>query len=212
MLSWHGGAYGRPGGRPAVKSKVSLMRAEDVTIQALEGGQIEPDLAAQIDAIFFEASSRQDFASTEERAAFRGRWLGRYLKGGTDVALVACDRNGTVAGYLVGAVHDPAGQERFADIGYFRTAFRALCRHYPAHLHINLAPAFRSRGIGARLIEAFASHAAATGAPGMHVVTAKAARNVGFYTRCGFNELGATCWNTRDVVFLGRPLGPTVRR
>jgi GNAT superfamily N-acetyltransferase len=104
-------------------------------------------------------------------------------------------------------LEDPAGQERFGDIGYFRGEFRTLCRRYPAHLHINLAPAFRNRGIGARLIAAFADRAAAAGAPGMHVVTARDARNVRFYARCGFAELGTACWNGREVAFLGKPLG-----
>ena len=93
-----------------------------------------PEVAAQVDAIFFEASGRT-FGSAEEAAPFRERWLGRYLRGGSDIVLVAQDASGVVAGYLVGALEDPAGQERFADIGYFRGAFRALCRRYPAHLH-----------------------------------------------------------------------------
>jgi GNAT superfamily N-acetyltransferase len=183
------------------------MPAEHIAIRRMDGGSLLADLAAQVDAIFFEASGRS-FASADERAAFRQRWLGRYLQGGTDVVLLAQDGAGAVAGYLVGALEDPAGQERFADIGYFRTAFRALCIRYPAHLHINLAPAFRNCGIGSRLIAAFAGCAARAGAPGMHVVTARSARNVRFYTRCGFAEVGATCWNGRDLVFLGKPFKP----
>jgi GNAT superfamily N-acetyltransferase len=76
-----------------------------------------------------------------------------------------------------------------------------------AHLHVNLAPAFRNRGLGARLIEAFAARAAAAGAQGVHVVTARSARNVRFYLRCGFAELGASPWNGREAVFLARALG-----
>jgi GNAT superfamily N-acetyltransferase len=125
--------------------------------------------------------------------------------------LVAQDPSGVVAGYLVGALEDPAEQERFADIGYFRGPFRALCRRYPAHLHINLAPAFRSRGIGARLIAAFADAAADAGARGMHVVTARDARNVRFYARCGLAELAATPWNDRQLVFLAKRLGALPR-
>ena len=183
------------------------MSAEDVAILRLDGGRVAPDLGAQIDAIFFEASGRS-FASPEERAAFRERWLGRYLQGGTDVVLLAQHRSGAVAGYLVGALEDPAGQERFADIGYFRAAFRAQCGSHPAHLHINLAPAFRNGGIGARLIATFAACAAHAGAPGMHVVTSRDARNVRFYTRCGFREIGSTGWNGRELVFLGKALKP----
>jgi GNAT superfamily N-acetyltransferase len=182
-------------------------QSDDIVIRAVDGRGLPARLADQVDAIFFEASGRSGFASPEERAAFRERWLGRYLAGGSDVVLIAQSPEGPVAGYLVGALEDPAEQERFVDIGYFRAAFRDLCRRYPAHLHINLAPAFRSRGIGVRLIATFAARAVAAGAPGFHVVTAKDARNVRFYTRCGLGSLGTTCWNGREVVFLGKPLG-----
>jgi GNAT superfamily N-acetyltransferase len=181
------------------------MPPDDILIRALPASCIPSETQAQVDAIFFEASGRI-FASPKERAAFRERWLGRYLLGGSDVVLVAEDRNGAVAGYLVGALEDPATQDRFADIGYFRGAFRALCRRYPAHLHVNLAPAYRSRGIGARLIAGFATRTAEAGVPGVHVVTARDARNVRFYARCGFVELAAAPWNDRQVVFLGKPL------
>src|SRR5262245_50966579 len=185
------------------------MPPDDIAIRALLDGSLDgsmpPVISAQVEAIFFEASGRRGFASPEARVAFRERWLGRYLRGG-DVVLVAEHRQGTVAGYLVGAVEDPADQDRFADIGYFRGEFRPLCRRFPAHLHINLAPAFRSRGIGASLIAAFAARAAEARAPGLHVVTARDARNVRFYARCGFAELGAAPWNGRQLVFLGKPL------
>ena len=180
--------------------------ADDIAIRRIDGATMPADVAAQVDAIFFEASGRTSFASPEERAGFRERWLGRYLRGGTDAVLIAQDPSGTVAGYLIGALDDPAEQARFADVDYFRGAFRELCRRYPAHLHINLAATSRNRGIGARLIDAFAAHAAAAGAPGLHIVTAKAARNVRFYTRCGLAEAGATCWNGREVVLLAKPL------
>jgi ribosomal protein S18 acetylase RimI-like enzyme len=179
---------------------------DQIVIRTFSGDRMPPEVVAQVDAIFFEASGRSSFATPEERAAFRERWLGRYLRSGTDVVLVAEDRQGTVAGYLVGALEDPAGQDRFADIGYFRGEFRALCRAYPAHLHINLKPAFRSRGIGARLITAFAVRSSEAGAPGMHVVTASDARNVRFYVRCGLAERGSTSWNGRQIVFLAKPL------
>jgi GNAT superfamily N-acetyltransferase len=179
---------------------------DDIAVRRIDGAAIPTGIAGQVDAIFFEASGRTGFASMKVRAAFRARWLGRYLQGGTDVLLIAEHPSGAVAGYLVGALEDPAEQARFSDIDYFRGAFRELCRRYPAHLHINLAPAFRSRGIGPRLIAVFAGLAADAGAPGLHVVTAKAARNVRFYTRCGLAEAGATCWNGREVVFLAKTL------
>jgi GNAT superfamily N-acetyltransferase len=162
-------------------------------------------LVAQIDAIFFEASGRA-FAPGPERDAFRERWLGRYLQGGSDVVLLALGEERTVAGYLVGALDDPAGQPRFADIDYFQSQFRDLCRRYPAHVHLNLAPAFRNKGLGARLIAAFIAHARDAGAPGMHVVTRAGARNVRFYLRCGFAEAGRCVRNGSEIVFLARAL------
>ena len=181
------------------------MPHEDCTIVRLGDDGLTSALVAQVDAIFFEASGRT-FALGPERTAFRERWLGRFLQGGTDVVLLAIDGRETVAGYLVGALDDPAQQPRFADISYFAGDFRDLCRRYPAHLHINLAPAFRNRGVGVQLIEAFAARASGAGAPGMHVVTGKQARNVSFYARCGFSQVGATVWNDGDIVFLGRNL------
>ena len=181
------------------------MPVERTRIVRLTGAEHPPSLIAQIDAIFLETTA-QPPAPGPEREAFRERWLGRYLRGGTDVALLALAGEDTVAGYLVGALEDPALQARFADIGYFRTDFADLTRRFPAHLHVNLAHPFRNRGTGARLIEAFAEVARQAGAPGMHAVTGRGMRNVRFYQRCGFVERACAPWNDGEVVFLGRLL------
>src|SRR5262245_54779359 len=59
-----------------------------IAIHSVSGGRVPPGLAAQIDAIFFEASGRT-LVSPQQRATFRERWLGRYLRGGSDVVLIA---------------------------------------------------------------------------------------------------------------------------
>jgi len=164
-----------------------------------------PGALGQIEAIFWQTAART-LPLGAERDAFRERWLGRYLQGGSDVVLIALAGGQGVVGYLVGAVENPAEQARFADIGYFRSDFAELTRRFPAHLHINLAAGFRSQGIGARLVEAFAARANGAGAAGMHAVTGKGMRNVQFYARCGFTEHAAAEWNGREIVFLGREL------
>jgi GNAT superfamily N-acetyltransferase len=169
------------------------------------GSELTPHLLRQLDAIFFETAPLAP-ATGPERDAFRERWLGRYLAGGSDVVLLAFAEDGALAGYLVGALDDPARQERFADISYFRTHFADLCRRFPSHLHINLASAFRNRGIGKTLIEAFAEVAARAGSPGMHVVTGRGMRNVRFYEHCGFRELASADRSGGTSVFLGREL------
>ena len=162
-------------------------------------------LMPEIDAIFFEASGTKSFASDAERDAFRTRWLGRYFQHFPQWAYLALGPDARVAGYLVGSVDDPANDPLFADIAYFQD-FAGLTALYPAQLHVNLAPDWRGLGLGARLVEAFAADATRAGALGVHVVTSRASRNVGFYAANGFHEAGALAANNRDLVFLARRL------
>ncbi len=166
-------------------------------------------LQAQIDAIFFEASGTKSFQTQEAREAFRERWLGRYLSHDPQHALLALQSPGAasemVAGYLVGAIEDPARAPRFQDLGYFQN-LQHLTARYPAQLHVNLAPAWRGAGTGRKLLEAFCAHASALGAPGVHVFTGRGLRNVQFYARAGFEEVGSVTWNARELVMLGRRL------
>lgn len=160
---------------------------------------------AGIDAIFFEASNTKSFDDAGARAAFRERWLGRYLAHDPHWFYVAFAPNGEVAGYLAGSLDDPALTPRFSDIGYF-AEFKSLTRLFPAHLHVNVAQQLRGSGAGSALVTLFAADAAKAGAPGVHVVTSRGARNVGFYERNGFFEQGASGQGAREVVFLGRAL------
>ena len=160
-----------------------------------------------IDRIFFAASSVQSFRDETERAAFRWLWLGRYLVEEPTHAFVAF-MGATPCGYLVGSLADPAPRAAFRALSYFAD-FAAETARFPAHLHINVDDGARSQGVGARLVERFAAHASAHAAPGMHVVTGAGMRNVGFYTRLGFDEVARAPRNGGTVVMLARALdGP----
>jgi GNAT superfamily N-acetyltransferase len=167
---------------------------------------LDIDLTSQrvdeIDRIFFESSNTKSFDNEDVRAAFRERWLGRYLAHDPQFAYLAFDGCGAIVGYLVGAIDDPAASARFADISYF-AALRAETKRFPAHLHVNISAAFRNRGIGSRLIEQFVSDAKAAGVPGVHVVTSAGAANVSFYDRNGFKEAALAGADGR-FVFLAR--------
>lgn len=178
----------------------------DPIIQLVEWRPSDPDrgLHAQLEAIFWETSAKS-YPPGPLRDAFRERWLGRYMQGGSDVVLLAVSED-ILAGYLVGAVENPAGQPRFDDLAYFRQEFATLLPRFPAHLHVNLTAPFRSRGIGARLIAAFGDRAQRAGAPGMHVVTGKGMRNVRFYERCGFSQKAAASRDGREILLLGKSL------
>ena len=167
-----------------------------------------PAAVAAIEDIFFDASTRA-FTPAAARDAFRERWLGRYLAHDPGHVWLALDEAQDVIGYLAGALDDPARAPRFADIDYFQT-WAAFTARYPAHLHINLRPAARGAGVGQRLVGAFCEQAAAADAPGVHVVTGAGARNIGFYRRCGFEQVAAGAWNGHDIVMLARHLRETL--
>jgi ribosomal protein S18 acetylase RimI-like enzyme len=158
-----------------------------------------------LDAIFFSSSATQTFASDADRATFRERWLGRYLQLWPEHFWVAVSDPERVVGYLAGCVLDPARLTVFHDHAFLQ-AFAHLTPHYPAHLHINVDESHRSSGIGARLIEAFCVRACDAGAIGVHVVTMAGTRNVRFYNRLGFAQVGAAEWQGRQLVMLGRQL------
>jgi len=186
-------------------NQVSNSSSDDIAIRRWTDIADRERLLPALDAVFFEASGTESFASEADKQAFRERWLGRYLLHDPQWAYLAFDSNDTLIGYLIASLDDPARTPRFGDIGYFKD-FAALTLAYPAHLHVNLAPACRNLGIGAKLIETFAAEAARAGAPGIHVVTGADARNVAFYARNGFRELGGSRSNSIEVVFLGRRL------
>ena len=181
------------------------MSHTEITIHRFAELDATPALIAGLDAVFFDASNTKTFDSEAARAAFRERWLGRYLTHDARFAFVAIAAEERVAGYVVGSVDDPALTPRFADTPYF-AVFKDLTAAFPAHLHVNLRPEFRGQGVGGNLIERFAHEARSAGAPGLHVVTSRAARNVAFYARKGFHEAGAAGEGAGEIVFLARNL------
>lgn len=74
---------------------------------------------------------------------------------------------------------------------------------YPAHLHIDLLPAYQRRGYGRALMDRLLSALAAAGAPGVHLVvlTANTAA-LAFYARLGFSQLNVP--DLDEVTVLGR--------
>ena len=174
-----------------------------ISIRPLLAAPLSPALEMQLDAVFFSSSNTQTFASPADRAAFRERWLGRYLRSDPEHAFVAVDGAGLAVGYIVGSIGDIAHLARFADMASART-FAHLSARYSAHLHINVDERFRSGGLGARLIETFAAHCESSGATGVHALTSAGSRNVAFYLRNGFHVAGRSGTGAAEVVFLAR--------
>ncbi len=76
----------------------------------------------------------------------------------------------------------------------------ALLDRFPAHLHMNVEAASRSRGIGAALLARFLGDLAGAGVGGVHLFCGPGPRS--FYRRAGFAELGALEARPGRVVYL----------
>jgi GNAT superfamily N-acetyltransferase len=179
--------------------------ATSATVVPYAAVATDPSVQAALDAVFFASSNTKTFESDAARLAFRDRWLGRFLEHFADCCFVAIDADGRAVGYICGSLQDPARDPCFADQAHF-SHFAALTPAFPAQLHVNLAATARGRGIGRLLIEALAAHASAAGAPGIHAISSRGARNLGFYAANGFAEAGSASIGGKELVFLGRRL------
>lgn len=165
------------------------------------------DLMAALDRIFFESSATQSFANMAERATFHDRWLGRYREHCSNQFWVAVDREQTGVGYLAGTQRSPMRDQLCADHAYYESeAFAGVVARFPAHFHINVDRAWRDRGVGGALVAAFRDACRRAGLAGLHVVTAKGARNIAFYERQGMACQAEAHWRGRELVLLGERL------
>jgi len=170
-------------------------------------GPVEAGLWRKAEEIFF-LSAAQQFDSETDRKAFLKRWTGYYRECEPQWIYVAVLPGRKVAGYLTGCPDSRAAARLYMDIPYY-SLFEDQFDEFPAHLHINVHPRWRSRGFGASLVNAFADDCGEAGIAGVHIVTAVGLSNVDFYRNCGFSVAVQRNWRKRKLLFLGRPLRPS---
>lgn len=164
-----------------------------------------PAEMSAIREIFFVSSSRQSFASNEEREKFFATWTGFYFQNCPELILL--DRAGdgsNVRGYLMGCADSASAMEYYRERLKSYAVFADLFPRYPAHLHINVHPSARSQGVGARLIERFAAILRGQGVRGLHIVTSPTAANLDFYRRNGFVFEEIRSWGAHSLLFMGK--------
>ena len=178
---------------------------------ALEACGLPTDeLVGGIERIFRATAARWPTDPAAARA-FKHLWLDQYLEHERNLVIVATQTPDITAaaqnifGYVVGCQINPAMSPRFAALSHFQD-FAVLCATFPAHLHVNIDSHFRNQRVGERLVEALCERVADDGSTGIHVVTGREQRNVGFYKRLGFRELGHAPRGETEVLFLGREL------
>lgn len=141
-------------------------------------------------------------------------FAGPYLEFEPELAFVV-DGDDGVAGYLVGAANTRAFVVRYTadrlpgfaakhagfdpttrEGGYIRSGMRPErmlvpeVDEYPPHLHLNLLPELRGRGIGRGLLATFAGALLARGIERFHVTpSSENANAIRFYEAVGFTHL-----------------------
>ncbi len=110
--------------------------------------------------------------------SYRHQWLPRLASARPAPGPGPIADGATPDEYLLAALYQP---ERMLS---------PVVKDFPAHLHIDVLPAYQGGGHGRRLIETFAGAVARAGAPGLHVaVSPTNTRAHGFYLRVGFEKL-----------------------
>lgn len=160
-------------------------------------------LLPQLAGIFFESSSVKTFESTEKKKTFYDKWLGQYLESTPELVHIAMNE-GQVLGYLCGHCDSSFASRNF-DIGSMKV-FDDMYEAYPAHLHINLSPESRGKGIGRFLIERFCEQLRDRACPGLHIITSPDANNSGFYEKLGFKVIKRRAYLEVELLFMGRIL------
>jgi hypothetical protein len=165
---------------------------------------VEGSAKAEIEAIFFDSSATEAFASAEARAEFQQLWLGRYLRHFPDWSFAALDEDGSVAGYLAGS---PVSNEApVSGPDYFAAFPEQLLESFPAHIHVNVRADRRDHRIGEDLVAAFRAICRAAALPGFHAVTTAGTRSAHFFEKCGLLPAAITVWQDRRLAFLGDTL------
>lgn len=157
------------------------------------------DYRTQIDAIFFEASSKKEFKDQAERAAFNWKYLGFYLAHYPEYAWIALNGE-QVLGYIVGMpfTQDPSLYQIQPHLAPFADYFKT----YPAHLHINCHSSTRGLGVGKNLTLKLMEQLKGEGVKGLHIMTGPDSDNRAFYTKLGFNFEQ----NRNSILLMGRTL------
>jgi GNAT superfamily N-acetyltransferase len=151
--------------------------------------------------IFFESSSKKEFASAAERESFFRKYFGIYLELYPMHIWIAHKEK--VLGYCLGA---PIFDQRILELQPHLEIFRDLMEFYPAHLHINLHHDARGQGLGALLLKALEDDLTNLKISGLHLMTAADARNRAFYQRLGYHHEESRSYQGAAILFMGKRL------
>ncbi len=161
---------------------------------------------AAIKEIFFASSTRQDFASSEEREQFFCNWTDYYTKQCPHDNLIARDANNHVLGYLMGCKDSVRASLYYSEKNPSYSLFADQFADFPAHFHINCHPEARGIGVGSLLISHFIQRLRKDKIAGVHIVTSPSADNRFFYAKNKFDFQLIRERKGHSFLFMGRKL------
>ncbi|MCR9203133.1 MAG: GNAT family N-acetyltransferase [Halobacteriovoraceae bacterium] len=158
-------------------------------------------LLKEVKEVFFESSSVINFSSNEEKELFYQKWLGEYIDQFGEYFFVATEGN-TFLGYIIGCPDSLGHPELKQPLVGLEEDYLS----FPAHLHINCHHRSRGKGIGGILLKALENQCRARGLKGLHLITKKGEKNVGFYLKNGYGEIRSKTVNDVELLLLGKNL------
>lgn len=175
--------------------------------EILKTFEYSDDLYQQVAEICLLSADKKNFANEQEKQAFTYRWVGQYFKLFNDFAFIALEQD-RVLGYICGCPSTETYRLKLDQQGlsWWHEKYPQGYDLFPAHLHINCHPDARGKGVGAKLLTLFEDYCRSQKLPGVHLVTVKGARNVGFYQRAGYLVQSELELNESTLVFLGKKL------
>ncbi len=176
------------------------------TLDTITDENQKNDLIEQIKNIFYLSSSLKEFSSPERKIAFFKRWCGDYITLYPEEFFIVTDKQSPkkVLGYLSGCADSTRALTVLEVPGF--EVFSELFSEYPAHLHINFHPDARGKGLGSKLVLAYADVLKKKNIHGLHLVTSPEAANIPFYERLGFDHQVRKDFNQMKLLFMGKIL------
>ena len=168
----------------------------------------QTSIKKQIEAIFFEASSRKEFESEEKKLSFFKRWCKDYQDYYSDEFFLLMEGD-KLLGYLSGCSDSEQSLTKLEVPGL--PVFADLFNDYPAHLHINFHHDARGRGLGSTLVNHYIEWLFERRCKGLHLVTGRESKNRVFYERLGFNHYDEREFKGMQLFFMGKKLDRSER-
>lgn len=150
-------------------------------------------------------SAASPVAEGPKREEFLKRWLFQYLEKYPEYVFCALEKSALVTEVLGYILACPTVQRDFKNLDQKGLdLWQEFYCEYPAHLHINCAQSARGKGVGSKLLSCLELRLRERGVLGVHLVTAKGARNVGFYERNTYRILSEKELSGIPLLLLGK--------